>query len=222
MDTYIDFWNLMAYDYAGSWDTIAGHGANVYASTASPSSTPFNTDQAVAYYTSNGVAAEKIILGMPLYGRAFMDTAGPGAPYAGVGSGSWQNGVWDYKALPLTGASAHYLSQPLASYSYDEARRMMVSYDTPQVAHDKAQYVMSKGLGGGMWWESSGDKNGTDSLIATVRALNCPRQHCCIGDWITDKLSKVVDTFGTLMQAPNQLNYAASSYDNLKAGFGSR
>ncbi|KAE8397153.1 Endochitinase B1 [Aspergillus pseudonomiae] len=199
MDTYIDFWNLMAYDYSGSWGTIAGRHANVYASTASPSTTPFNTDQAVAYYTSNGVAADKIVLGMPLYGRSFMGTAGPGTPFTGVGSGSWENGVWDYKALPLTGATVNYLSQPLASYSYDEARQMMVNYDTPQVAHDKAQYVISKGLGGGMWWESSGDKDGTDSLITTV-----------------------VDIFGTLRQTRNELNYAASSYDNLKAGFPSR
>jgi chitinase len=180
MDTYIDFWNLMAYDYSGSWSTVAGHDANVYVSTANPSSTPFNTDQAVAYYTSKGVATDKIVLGMPLYGRSFMGTAGPGMPFTGVGSGSWENGVWDYKGLPLAGAAIDYLSQPLASYSYDEANQMMVSYDTPQVARDKAQYIMTKGLGGGMWWESSGDKNGTDSLITTV----CdPDYHRCDFAW---------------------------------------
>jgi chitinase len=222
MDTYIDFWNLMAYDYSGSWGTIAGHHANVYASTASPFSTPFNTDQAVAYYTSNGVAADKIVLGMPLYGRSFMGTAGPGTPFTGVGSGSWENGVWDYKALPLTGATVNYVSQPLASYSYDEARQMMVSYDTPQVARDKAQYVISKGLGGGMWWESSGDKDGTDSLITTVCGRDRSQCDFCAVGTITDQISKVVDVFGTLRQTRNELNYAASSYDNLKAGFPSR
>ncbi|CAF3588093.1 unnamed protein product [Fusarium graminearum] len=44
----------------------------------------------------------------------------------------------------------------------------MVTYDTPRVAWDKAEYVRKWKLGGAMWWESSADKEGEKSLITTV------------------------------------------------------
>lgn len=41
----------------------------------------------------------------------------------------------------------------MTSYSYDSAKKELVSYDTPHIASLKAQYVNTKGLGGGMFWE---------------------------------------------------------------------
>ncbi|PNP40846.1 hypothetical protein TGAMA5MH_07286 [Trichoderma gamsii] len=199
MDKYLDFWNLMAYDYAGSWDPTSGHQANLHVSHDNPTSTPFSTDAAIDHYTRNGVAPSKIVLGMPIYGRAFENTDGPGKPYNGIGEGSWENGIFDYKVLPLQGSQEIYDQATGSSYCYNPQTRKLVSYDTPHAARVKAGYVKEWGLGGGMWWESSGDKEGQDSLIGIV-----------------------VNEFGgpqALQRKDNCIDYPQSKYDNLKNGF---
>ncbi|KAI4196331.1 MAG: hypothetical protein LQ346_003238 [Caloplaca aetnensis] len=195
MDEYLDFWNLMAYDYAGSWDSNAGHQANLFPDSDNPSSTPFSTASAVEYYTSHGVASSKIVLGMPLYGRAFTATDGPGKPYSGIGEGSYEKGIWDFKVLPKEGAKEFVDKEIGASWSYDTGSKIMVSYDNAEIADRKVQFVKKRGLGGAMWWESSGDKKGGESLIG-----------------------KVVDGLKNMDKSKNTLEYPESKYDNLKKG----
>ncbi|KAH7204844.1 endochitinase 42 [Fusarium redolens] len=81
----VDYINLMAYDYAGSWSSIASHSANLYANTDLPQSTPFNTDNTVKAYLDAGVPSHKLILGMPAYGRSFISASGIGEPHSGIG-----------------------------------------------------------------------------------------------------------------------------------------
>ena len=114
---------------------------------------------------------------MPLYGRSFAaegpgKTVSPGNSDGGGGGqqGSWEPGVWDYKALPREGARECVDAECGAGWSYDAARREMVSYDSGVVAAWKVGFIKGGGLGGGMWWESSADKSGEESLIAMVSA----------------------------------------------------
>ncbi|KAL8704075.1 MAG: hypothetical protein Q9201_002775 [Fulgogasparrea decipioides] len=195
MDKYLDFWNLMAYDYSGSFDTHAGHQANLYPSKDNPASTPFSTAKAVEYYTSHGVASSKIVMGMPLYGRAFTGTDGPGGSFTGVPEGSWEKGIFDFKVLPKDGAKEHMDKKVGASWSYDAGQKMMVSYDSLDMAREKVGYIKDKKLGGAMWWESSGDRKGEGSLIGTV-----------------------VKGLKDLDKSSNNLEYPDSKYDNLKKG----
>lgn len=129
---------------------------------------------------------------MPLYGRSFLNTDGPGQPYSGVGQGSWEAGVWDYKALvshsrapgatwsetdldcshvqPLPGSTVQEDKNAGASWCYNPSNREMVSYDTPHMGEVKASWIKDQKLGGAMYWESSADfpQGHPDRMIGKV------------------------------------------------------
>ncbi|MCP6280505.1 glycosyl hydrolase family 18 protein, partial [Klebsiella pneumoniae] len=85
-------------------------------------------DGAVRAYLDAGVPAEKLVLGMPIYGRSFQGTAGLGEPFVDVGFGSWEKGVWDYSALPKDGAVPGFDPAAHAHYSYDATTRELISF----------------------------------------------------------------------------------------------
>jgi hypothetical protein len=111
---------------------------------------------------------------MPLYGRSFTKTAGLGQPYSGVGEGTWEEGVYDFKDLPLPGAQEFYDAEAGATYSYDADSEILVSYDTKEMALRKVDYIAEEGLGGAMWWEISGDKQDDSGIVASVSTMFCP------------------------------------------------
>ena len=195
---YLDRVYLMAYDFAGAWDKNSGHMANLFPNPQNSAATPFNTDDAVKAYIAGGVPPQKLVVGMPLYGRSFQKTDGIGKSYTGVGeasmeAGSWEAGIWDYKVLPKAGAQIKYDEVAKGFYSYDTATRELISYDTPGTVRTKVEYVKQKGLGGSMFWEASGDKTGSDSLIdASYRSL------------------------GSIDCTENLLDYPDSIYDNIR------
>ena len=137
--------------------------------------------------------------------RTFQSTNGPGTSFSGTGEGSWENGVWDYNVLPRPGAEEQLNASLGASWSYDPASKTMVSYDTVAVAEIKADFIKQGRLGGGMWWESSGDRGG--------KAAN-KADGSLIGTFV-DRVGGVA----ALDQSPNALEYPESKYDNLRAGF---
>ncbi|KAI5117053.1 hypothetical protein M0805_005292 [Coniferiporia weirii] len=190
MDKALSYWNLMSYDYAGSWLTFADNQANLYGGAR----TNVSTDEAVSWYVKNGATAGKINMGIPLYGRAFEETDGLGNSYTGIGPGTIQAGIYSYNVLPLAGATVYENLTDVTSYSYDASKKELVSYDDPHIASLKAQYVVSKGMAGQMFWDLSTDKTGTsDSLVTTT-----------------------ANVFGTLDQTKNHINYPDSKWDNIR------
>lgn len=150
------------------------------------------------------------LVGIPLYGRSFLGSKGPGSQFNGVGKGSWEAGtlnsssccaplielyvgVYDYKVLPLPSSNAGDDLTLVASYCDDGNE--WISFDSPRVAATKGEWIHTNGLGGAMYWELSGDKTGDESLVSTVRGK------MGMGDTRT-----------------NELIYSGSVFDNLRNG----
>ncbi|KAM0212234.1 hypothetical protein ACHAPQ_005240 [Fusarium lateritium] len=191
MDAWLDAWHLMAYDYSGPWDSTTGHQANVFASKNWPLTTKLSTDKALNDYIAAGVPPKKILMGMPLYGRSFSKTDGFGKPYSGMAGNS--EGIYLLKELPRPGAKTSYNADLIASYTYDSNKRELVTMDDLKSGQAKAGYINQRGLGGAFYWEASGDRLGSASVVAGVKR-----------------------TLGTLEQVNNLLKYPTSAYDNIR------
>lgn len=207
MDRYLDMWNLMAYDYSGSWEKIANHQANIYKG-------PVSTSKATEWYKRQGIAPHKLIIGLPLYGRSFLNTKGPGHPFSGIGPGSWEAGSYDYRALPLPGSTVHHDSDAMASYSYDPAKKEFISFDDAIVAKWKAEWIIKEDFGGAMYWELSGDKSGwsekekgRDGMEGGEGKEYIPGQSL---------VTVARKAFGELDQSENWLEYGESQFDNMR------
>ncbi|PPQ67314.1 hypothetical protein CVT25_005898 [Psilocybe cyanescens] len=203
MDQSLDFWNLMAYDFSGSWDTTANHQANLNSGALSAAG-------AVDWYIGQGVLREKIVLGIPLYGRSFLNTAGPGKSFSGQGQGTWEAGVYDYRALPLPGSTVNNDKNLGASWTYDANKKELVSFDSEEVAKWKGEYIKRENLGGSMFWELSGDKGSSREGIETGPGKDAQPGRSLV--------AIVKDAMGGLETSNNWLSYNDSKFDNLKNG----
>lgn len=133
--------------------------------------------------------------GIPLYGRSFLTPSGPGSNYNGVGAGSYEAGIYDYKSLPLPSSTVHH--SPSLAASWSQSSTEFISFDTPEVVKQKMEYVKQEGLGGAMFWELSGDRKREEggSLVGVVK-----------------------DSLGELDKRENWLRYEGSKFDNLRKG----
>ena len=163
----LDFGNIQGYDLWGAWDpTLTGHQGNLYAdpSDPRPDGKRFSVDESVQEYLDAGVPPAQLGIGMAAYGRGWQGatSADPWGPATAAAPGTYEAGNEDYDKLKTRGTE-HYDAEVGAAWRYDGSQWW--SYDNVATIQQKAAYAIEKGLGGGMWWELSGDRQG--ELIGT-------------------------------------------------------
>ncbi|MCS7201316.1 MAG: glycoside hydrolase family 18 protein [Dictyoglomus sp.] len=171
---YLDYINLMTYDFHGSWDKITNHLAPLYGNPMDPdpvSREKLNCDYAVNKYLELGVPKEKINLGIPFYGRGWItEDEGINGLFAKVSG--LPCGIFDDEDKPSGGNPFFFIKGVLENdkgfikfrdeYSkvpwiWNPEKKIMYSYDDEESIKEKCDYVIRKGLGGIMFWEFTGD-----------------------------------------------------------------
>ncbi|PMD20929.1 glycoside hydrolase family 18 protein [Hyaloscypha hepaticicola] len=163
---YLDLLNLMAYDFTGPWSQNTGHHAQLFAGNPGEPS----GSAAVDYVLSTGFPANKILLGVPVYGRSFLGATGPGQTFTGHGG---EEGTFEYKQLPRPGTEEIVNTRVVAAFCTGEDGGF-VTYDNPETVKMKANYCIERGLGGLFFWTGTADVSaGPRSLIsAGFKALH--------------------------------------------------
>jgi chitinase len=92
---------------------------------------------------SSGVPGKKILLGIPLFGRSFLQVTGPGHKNRGAGG---TEGSFEYKQLPGKGTKEQVDKRAIAAHCVG-GDGGFVTYDNPDTVKVKATFCMQKGLG---------------------------------------------------------------------------
>jgi chitinase len=171
---YLDFVNLMTYDYHTGGSPVAGHHANLYPST-SIHYTRGAADQSVQWFIDAGIPSEKLVLGVAFYGRYW------------TGVRPEENGLYQYAPGEDRGSAGfdrlrdHYIHKNGFTRYWDEEAKApwlwnpetatFYSYDDEESLRHKTDYIRARGLAGAMFWEYSQNFGG-ELLQALYEGLN--------------------------------------------------
>ncbi len=194
--SYIDWFAIMAYDFHGSWSTHSGPNAPLYQAPGDNDGAGYD---AVQYLTvSRKVPKDKILLGMPFYGKEF-NSSGMYKPFTGsvpeivysdivsqTSSGGW-NYYWDdVSKVP------YYLN--------DNSTKLITFDDTTSIRY-KVQFSINQNLAGVMIWALGQDLMGSKQpLLETIG--NTIRQVTSV----RTADNKVLDRFELYNNYPNPFN----------------
>ena len=178
----LDWINLMTYDFAGSWSSMTNFDAPLYASSTESSkgknAKTYNDNSTVLAYIAAGVPANKILLGVPFYGRGWKGVAdtnhGLYQKFDGVPNGTAGDGAFDYRDIQqnyLSTYTRYWSDEAQVPWLYNPSTQIMISYDDPESIGIKADYAHAKKLGGVMIWEISTDDDQHSLLNAIVARL---------------------------------------------------
>lgn len=156
---YLDFLNIMTYDFYNGHHNVTGHHAN-YMSSAKPELDMNSVVNAVDMHVNAGFPVEKINLGIPFYGRIWKgvkaennDVLFKKAATVGIGI----DYIHFYQNINANGYTRYWDEHAKAPYLWNREEKIFISYEDEESIKLKVDYLKKRGLAGAMFWEYSAD-----------------------------------------------------------------
>lgn len=163
---YLDYVNLMTYDFCTVGDTSRYH-ANLYPS-EDYSKEP-SVHRSVSEFLKAGVPAEKLVMGVPFYGRGWIMQSDanhginmPNASMAGTPGFS----VIKDSISRKEGVVRYWDANASAPYLFNQETNYLLVYDDEEAIALKCDYVKQHNLAGIMFWQYSHDPE--ELLLSTI------------------------------------------------------
>ncbi|XP_034175327.2 uncharacterized protein LOC117602013 [Osmia lignaria lignaria] len=171
LNEYLDFINLLSYDYHSSYEPAVNHHSPLYPLEEDNEynyDTELTIDYTVNYLLNKGASPEKIILGIPTYGRSYtlfnQDATELGSPADGPGvkgDSTREKGYLAYFEICESQAQSDEWEvvqpNPKAMGPYAFKGDQWIGYDDESMVKLKAKYANEKNLGGIMFWTIDND-----------------------------------------------------------------
>ncbi|XP_075230689.1 chitinase 7 [Lycorma delicatula] len=159
--SYLDFINLMAYDFHGKWERETGHNAPLYApSTDSEWRKQLSVDHAASMWVRLGAPKDKLVIGMPTYGRTFTLTNSNNFKVNAPSSGGGKAGEYTKEAGFLAYYEICDMLRNGASYIWDDEMKVpyaimgdqWIGFDDEKSIRHKMHWIKDNGYAGAMVW----------------------------------------------------------------------
>jgi len=159
---YLDYINVMTYDFHGQWENRVGHNSPLFPlNSASAFQKKLTVDYSAKEWVRQGAPLEKLVIGMPVYGRTFQ-LADPakfdiGAEALGGGEAgryTGESGFLSYYEI------CDFLHQPNTTLVWDNEQQVpfayrgdqWVGFDDERSLRTKVAWLKTEGFGGIMIW----------------------------------------------------------------------
>lgn len=183
---YLDYINLMAYDYHGSWNQRTGHNSPLFARTEQTGDQILlNQESTINTWIELGAPADKLVLGLAMYGRTFTlktkKMNGMNAPASDAGkSGPYTQAAgflsyFEVCKLLKDGWTKEWNDEQKVPYAFKDDQ--WVGYDDPKSIKLKCEYAVKRKLAGAMIWSLDLDdfnggfcNEGKYPLLASIKS----------------------------------------------------